>query len=402
MVDDNQDRYQAAVELLERRRPAYERIRLQVESFGREKETIAEEVVRLFRREAARNPMRLPVVSPTNQYDILCENGLLDDLLTLLNDYGLRGRMVIATDEIVAAIYSDKLAEILPDAALVTMPPGEAHKNMASVAQLYRDFVSAGLDRNGIVIALGGGVVGDTVGYAAASYMRGVKLVQIPTSLLAMVDSSVGGKVGVDIPEGKNLVGAFKQPELVIIDPDVLKTLPPIELQCGMTEAIKHGLLANPALLERADDIKAGDAGAIRQTVQVKVDVVQRDPYENGERAHLNLGHTFAHAIERVSNYQLRHGEAVSIGLVAAARLSAQVAGLSSEKVAAVSKIVGEIGLPIQINGFAADDLWDAMQTDKKWRDGRSHFIVLADIGKPASARDIPRETVIEVLESLS
>jgi 3-dehydroquinate synthase len=346
--------------------------------------------------------MRLPVVSPTNQYDILCENGLLDDLLTLLNDYGLRGRMVIATDEIVAAIYSDKLAEILPDAALVTMPPGEAHKNMASVAQLYRDFVSAGLDRNGIVIALGGGVVGDTVGYAAASYMRGVKLVQIPTSLLAMVDSSVGGKVGVDIPEGKNLVGAFKQPELVIIDPDVLKTLPPIELQCGMTEAIKHGLLANPALLERADDIKAGDAGAIRQTVQVKVDVVQRDPYENGERAHLNLGHTFAHAIERVSNYQLRHGEAVSIGLVAAARLSAQVAGLSSEKVAAVSKIVGEIGLPIQINGFAADDLWDAMQTDKKWRDGRSHFIVLEDIGKPAIARDIPRETVIEVLESLS
>ena len=301
----------------------------------------------------------------------------------------------------IAAIYGDQLATMLPDAALVTMPAGEAHKTLASVEGFYRDFIAAGLDRGGVVIALGGGVVGDTAGYAAASYMRGVRLVQIPTSLLAMVDSSVGGKVGVDIPEGKNLVGAFKQPELVLIDPDVLQTLPDIELRCGMSEAIKHGLLATPALLERVDDIMVGDAGAIRQTVQVKVDVVQRDPYENGERAHLNLGHTFAHAIERVSNYQVRHGEAVSIGLVAAARLSHAVAGLEMDKVAQIDAVVGQLGLPMTVNGFAADDLWDAMQTDKKWRDGRSHFIVLEDIGKPTIVRDVPRQTVIDVLEGL-
>jgi 3-dehydroquinate synthase len=401
MVDNNSDRRTAAVKLLEKRRPAYGRIRLQVETTGRTPESITDEVIQLYEREVARNVSRLVVTSPTNQYDILCENGLLAELPALLHDYNLHGRAVIATDSNIAHIYGDNLAKILPDAALITMPAGEEHKNQASVSQLYRDFVRAGLDRNGIVIALGGGVVGDTVGYAAASYMRGVRLVQIPTSLLAMVDSSVGGKVGVDIPEGKNLVGAFKQPELVIIDPDVLKTLPEIELKCGMTEAIKHGLLANPALLDRVDDIMAGDAEGIRQTVQVKVDVVQRDPYENGERAHLNLGHTFAHAIERVSNYQLRHGEAVSIGLVAAARLSGEIAGLDSDKVSQICQIVDEIGLPTNLNGIAPDDVWEAMQTDKKWRDGRSHFIVLEDIGKPAIVQGVPRETVISVLQSL-
>jgi 3-dehydroquinate synthase len=401
MVDNENDRYAAALKLLEKRRPAYARIRLQVETSGRTPESIAQEVIHIYEREVARNASRLVVTSPTNHYDILCDNGLLAELPGLLHNYNLRGRTVIATDSNIAQIYGDGLAKILPDAALITMPAGEEYKNQQSVSQLYRDFVRAGLDRNGIVIALGGGVVGDTVGYAAASYMRGVRLVQIPTSLLAMVDSSVGGKVGVDIPEGKNLVGAFKQPELVIIDPDVLKTLPEIELKCGMTEAIKHGLLANAALLERADDIMAGDAEAIRQTVQVKVDVVQRDPYENGERAHLNLGHTFAHAIERISNYQLRHGEAVSIGLMAAARLSGEIAGLDAEKVSQICQIVDEIGLPTNVNGFAPDDVWDAMQTDKKWRDGRSHFIVLEDIGKPAIVQGVPRDTVIAVLESL-
>jgi len=397
--DTAQDRKTEIASLLASRKSAYERIRIRIDTTDKSAEDMVEEVLKTFEYEMQRNATKIPVDSPTNRYTILCDSGLLHDVPQLLQEYHLSGRVIVATNETIAPLYGEQLVERLPDAALVTMPDGEIYKNLDTVRQLYKDFAEAGLDRNGVVIALGGGVVGDTVGFAAASYMRGVRLVQIPTSLLSMVDSSVGGKVGVDIPEGKNLVGAFKQPELVIIDTDVLKSLPPVEVRCGLAEAMKHGFLNDPSLLECAEAIAQGDADALKRTIQVKVNVVERDPYERGERAFLNLGHTFAHAIERVSGYTWRHGEAVSVGLVAAARLSEQITGFATAE--DVEGLMQEIGLPTTYRDLDPNELWAAMHTDKKWKNGRSHFVLLESIGMPKSVYDVPKETVIDVLKGV-
>ncbi len=188
---------------------------------------------------------------------------------------------------------------------------------------MYDDLVAAGIDRSGIVVALGGGVVGDMAGFAAATYLRGIRFVQIPTTLLAMVDSSIGGKTGVDLPQGKNLVGAFKQPELVVVDPDVLSTLPSAEFRNGLGEVVKHGIISDPVLFAQlqADGPESLES-MLARALRVKIGVVERDPFEQGERAHLNLGHTFAHAFEQVSRYAIPHGQAVSVGLMASAHLS--------------------------------------------------------------------------------
>ncbi len=280
----------------------------------------------------------------------------------------------------------------------MVVPDGEAYKNLDTMKQLYSEFIASGLDRGSTVMALGGGVVGDMAGFAAATYMRGVKFVQIPTSLLAMVDLSVGGKVGVDLLEGKNLVGAFKQPDAVLIDPDVLKTLPEKEWRCGMAEVIKHGFLADPGLLEMIDPSAEAEA-VVGRAVQVKVDVVQRDPYEQNERAHLNLGHTFGHAIEQVSGYLWAHGEGVGIGLVAAARLS-KALGLWDDG-GQTEEIVQGIGLPVRLGGLEPEAIYAAMATDKKWQGGHSRFILLKGLAQPTIVRDVPRATVIDVLRSL-
>ena len=189
--------------------------------------------------------------------------------------------------------------------------------------RLYEAFLEGGLDRNGAVIALGGGVIGDLAGFAAATYLRGVAFVQAPTSLLAMVDASVGGKTGVDLPAGKNLVGAFKQPRFVAIDTDVLDTLPAAEFRSGLAEVIKHGIIGAPDLFAQLEgDGPASVAHLVASAVRVKISVVEEDPFETGRRAVLNLGHTFGHAIELVSDYSVRHGEGVALGLIAAAELS--------------------------------------------------------------------------------
>ncbi|MDZ4766490.1 MAG: 3-dehydroquinate synthase family protein, partial [Chloroflexota bacterium] len=237
---------------------------------------------------------QLTVTTPdTGHYPIHIETGLLARVHENAAAWKLDARTAVVTNTTIAPLYGDALVANLPNATLITIPDGESYKNLATVAQLYADFVAAGLDRGSVVIALGGGVVGDTVGFAAATYMRGVRFVQIPTSLLAMVDSSVGGKVGVDLPQGKNLVGAFKQPELVLIDPDAIATLPTREYRCGLAEIIKHGLLADALILEKVMDALAGGSldmpALIQRAVQVKIDVVQADPYEQNIRAHLNL-----------------------------------------------------------------------------------------------------------------
>lgn len=345
---------------------------------------------------------RIRVNAPHEQdYDIVIGRGVLSDADALVNTYGLGKRVAVITNDTIAPLHGAALAERLPNAVLVTMQDGEQYKNMATVTDLTRELARVGLDRSSTVLAYGGGVVGDTAGFVAASYMRGVRLVQAPTSLLSMVDSSVGGKVGVDLPEGKNLVGAFKQPAVVLIDPDVMGTLPPEEWRNGMAEVLKHGLIADHELLNPDLHNPTGAEELIRRAVQVKVDVVQRDPYEHGERQHLNLGHTFGHAVERVTEYAWAHGAAVGVGLLAAAKLSEQLGMADSALVEQVDTILTETGLPTALGQLSSDALWDAMFTDKKWRSGRSRFVLLRGVGQPEVVEDVPRDVVIGVLESL-
>ncbi len=341
----------------------------------------------------------IPVSTPESVYHITIQAGLLRDLDAAA--YGLDQHVIIASNPTVSALYGETLAARLPHASLVLMLDGERYKNLDTVRSLYEQFVKTGADRHTTVIALGGGVVGDTVGFAAASYMRGVRFVQIPTTLLAMVDSSVGGKVGVDLPEGKNLVGAFKQPAAVLIDPDVLTSLPPLEWRCGMAEALKHGLLADATLLDPTLHTPDRAAEFVQRAVQVKVDIVQADPYEQNIRAYLNLGHTFAHAIERVTEYAWPHGEAVGVGLMAAVKLSHALGLCDAALVKHVDTLLAETGLPLRLGGLDADALYAAMGTDKKWQAGHSRFVLLRGIGDPCIVNDVPRETVIQILRDM-
>jgi 3-dehydroquinate synthase len=340
----------------------------------------------------------LSVNAPDGRYDIVIERGARARLNAILSGR----RAVVVTNPVVDALHGEALAAGLSNAVKVDIPDGEKNKTLDSVAMLYWEFVRAGLDRGGVVVAFGGGVIGDTAGFAAATYMRGVSLIQVPTTLLAMVDSSVGGKVGVDLPEGKNLVGSFKQPEAVLIDPDYLSTLPPKEWRCGMAEVIKHGLLADPVLLDpamwspdRADEL-------VRRAVQVKIDVVAQDPYEKGVRAHLNLGHTFGHAVEAVSQYAWAHGEAVGLGLVAAGRLSRRLGLCGDALPGRIEDVVAEMGLPTRLDGLDLDAVWAAMSTDKKWVSGTSRFVLLKDVGQPVVVEGVARDDVLAVLKSLA
>ncbi len=347
------------------------------------------------------NPTTIPVTTPTGAYPIHIGDGLLVHVGTLLLESGVRpGSAAIVSNPDVAQIYAGAVAQSLSaagfDAHLCTVPEGEAHKTLASIASLYDQFLAAGLDRRSPVIALGGGVVGDMAGFAAASYLRGVPFVQIPTTLLSMVDASVGGKTGVDLPQGKNLVGAFIQPEVVIIDPAVLATLPAAEFRSGMAEVIKHGILGGPALFAALEgDGPADLAAMLADAVGVKVAVVEEDPFERGRRATLNLGHTFGHAIELVSHFRVRHGEGVGLGLVASAHMATEL-GLCDEALAArITNLVERIGLPIRISGYDVDKVYAAMAHDKKRVGKNLRFIVPRAIGDVILI-DHPGEDVVK------
>jgi 3-dehydroquinate synthase len=343
----------------------------------------------------------IDVKTPDGSYPIIIERGALATVGARAAEFGLMGSVGVITNETLAPLYGEVLCAALPDAHLITMPDGEQYKTLHSMSSLYSQMIAAKLDRSSTVIALGGGVVGDTAGFAAASYMRGVDFVQVPTTLLAMVDSSVGGKVGIDLPEGKNLVGAFKQPQLVLIDPDVLATLPPRERRCGMAELLKHGMIADPELLDLAVQPDADDEALIRRAVQVKVDIVEQDPFEKNIRAHLNLGHTFAHAIEIVSDFGWQHGEAVAIGLVAAARLSQRLRMGGQEIVERVEAVLTQVGLPTRMGDLAPEHLWAVMGTDKKWQGGHSRFVLLRAFGQVEIVRDVPKDDVFAVLRAI-
>lgn len=377
--------------LLNARQSAYAQIDHQIMTSGKTPTEIAAEI-------AALDAGALYVRSPDGGgYPIIIGSGLLRSIAQDAEELGLAGHVVVVSSETVAPLYAQRLVALLPRADLIIVPDGEAHKNLDIVRQIYDEMLTRRADRTTTLIALGGGVIGDTAGFVAATYMRGIPLVQIPTTLLSMVDSSVGGKVGVDLPQGKNLIGAFKQPRSVIIDTDVLETLPPLQWRCGMAEVIKHGLIGQPSLLEPALWQPEEAGRLVRQAVQVKIDVVEVDPYEVGIRAHLNLGHTFGHAIERATQYGVPHGEAVAIGIVKAALLSRNLGFINDDLVARIQTIMWQIGLPTDI-ALDSHRWYAAMSTDKKWQAGNPRLILLKALGEAAIVDGLQREDIMAVL----
>ena len=323
-------------------------------------------------------------------YDVLAQPGGLAGLGLALRERKLAGPLALVSDANVAQLYAERVTGSLRDAGfdvqVVVIPAGEGHKTLETAAMLWEGFLHAGVERGSTVLALGGGVVGDLAGFAAAVYLRGVRWVNVPTSLLAMVDASLGGKTGCDLPQGKNLVGAFHSPSLVLADPQVLQTLPEAELRNGLAEALKHGVVGDPALFERLSRgapraVSELDA-IVSQAMAVKLRVIENDPYEQGERATLNLGHTLGHALEQASDFSLRHGEAVAIGMLAAARLAEQMKlappGLAQEIEAALVRL----GLPTHAPlGLRRERVLEAMQLDKKRRSGKLRAVLPVRIG---------------------
>lgn len=360
------------------------------------------------------NRKKIDVHLGSRSYSILIMPGLLDDLANKLAK-GLSGKNVlIITDNNVNAIYGksvlSKISAVSEKASISSIVPGEASKTLKTVEKLYQDCIDAELNRTSVIIALGGGVVGDIAGFVAASYMRGISFVQIPTSLLAMVDSSVGGKTGVDLPQGKNLIGAFWQPRKVIIDPDTLKTLPEREIKCGLAEVVKYGIIFDEdffSILEnKATELNDMDpqtyTKVIAKCCQLKADIVEKDEKEtSGLRAVLNYGHTFAHAIETVTGYEkVNHGEAVAIGMCMAASLAVDDARLDDAAELRQENLLRKLHLPCSVEGVKPQDVYSAMYKDKKVVSGQLRFILPETIGEAVVAEIVEKELILDAIRN--
>jgi shikimate kinase/3-dehydroquinate synthase len=334
-------------------------------------------------------------------YEIIVQEGGVDHLGELLHLQNHKGPIAIVSDSNVAPLYANRIQKILEGAGykveVITIPAGESSKTITNLEYLWHGFLTTGLDRSSTVIALGGGVVGDLAGFAAATFMRGIPWVVIPTSLLAMVDSSLGGKTGIDLPLGKNLAGAFHSPSLVLSDPQLLTTLPEIELKNGLAEIVKHGVIADPGLVDLCGSgwqvVSQRLEEIVRLAMAVKVKFVQTDPYEDGIRAALNFGHTLGHAIEKGSGYGLRHGEAVSIGMVYETRLSEKIGIARTGLAKDISGVLRGLGLPVDIPaGVDRDMLINDMQYDKKKKNGLISFSLPVEIGEIKTGVAVSKE----------
>jgi len=358
---------------------------------------------------------KIDVQLDSGGYEILVGKGLLAELASLLPSAIKPSRVMIVTNPSVDELYGNALRKALKplgcEVLTEAIPEGEEWKNLGTVEKLFDRMVEARLDRQSLLVVLGGGVVGDIAGFAAATYMRGIPFVQVPTTLLAQVDSSVGGKTGVDHPRGKNLIGAFYQPVLVCIDPGVLASLPEEQMRNGMAEVIKYGMVADESLfmqLERhADSLTALDEGlledVIRRCCQIKARVVQQDERETtGLRAILNYGHTIGHAIESVTEYKrYSHGEAVSIGMSVAARMAVKMELISDEIEQRQNRLLTSAGLPIGFSGIEPGRIIEAMLTDKKAVGDRARLVIPLAIGRVVVKDNVPSEIVEQAAREL-
>ena len=337
----------------------------------------------------------VPVALAERSYDIRIKPGVLGEIGQRLSSLGVKGKVGVVTNSIVGRLYAPGVLRSLRaagwDASTIVLPDGERAKSMRSVSAILDSLVTASFERGSVLVALGGGVIGDLTGFAASIYMRGIPFVQVPTTLVAQVDSSVGGKTGVNHPLGKNLIGTFFQPRLVLVDPDTLRTLPPREWVAGLAEVIKYGVIADEtffAYLEQHMDrllkLDAEPVGhVIARSCEIKASVVERDERESDLRRILNYGHTIGHALESLGGYRkLIHGEAVAIGMVQEADLARHLGRCAQDVVERQRTLVRRAGLPDALPETTFGRLWAAMQHDKKVVQGRVYCVLPERIGR--------------------
>jgi 3-dehydroquinate synthase len=355
----------------------------------------------------------VPVNIPGASYHIEIRPGLLREIGREISALTRSRKVGIVTDSLVGPLYVHVVEESLRESAFTVIsahvPTGEDHKNFTSIEAIYDQLLPSRLDRQTPIIALGGGVIGDMTGFAAATILRGVPFIQLPTTLLSMVDASVGGKTGINHHVGKNLIGAFHQPIAVLIDPNVLKTLPLRELRAGLAECIKHDIIRDAEGFARLE-------GSIEQALKLEIDyltelvahnvaikaaVVAADPFEQGERAHLNFGHTFGHAFETLTRYTMSHGEAVGLGMVAASRLAQKLGMIDQSSTARITDLIKRAGLPTCGAPPDTNAVLESMKFDKKVHGGKLRLILPDRIGHVVIRDDVQIEAVREALQSV-
>ena len=355
----------------------------------------------------------LQVSLQSGSYPVWVESGLLQQPEVWLDRLAPAGRQLVVTDANVAELYLQPLLEALSrcgaDCAHCVIPAGESYKTLETWQRIIDGLIACGAGRDARLLALGGGVVGDLTGFAAAAYMRGIDVIQLPTTLLAQVDAAIGGKTGANLPAGKNLVGAFHQPCAVVADISTLATLPPRELRAGLAEALKYGAIRDAELFAwieaNAAALSSGDKRALQHLVAAavahKAAVVAADERERGERALLNFGHTIGHALESVTGYErYLHGEAVAIGMVLAAQISERVGLCAAGAAQRIAAVLARLGLPTRLpeHPELAQQLMAAMRYDKKNRAARMRLVLLESVGRARVSDDCPPELVAEIL----
>lgn len=354
---------------------------------------------------------------PQQSYEIVIASGSLKELGTRMQYHHLGQKVLLVSNPDIFKHYGETVVTSLTSAGFdvceCILPAGEEYKTLDSLQKIYDIALSNRLERSSTMVALGGGVIGDMTGFAAATWLRGIKVVQVPTTLLAMVDAAIGGKTGVNHPKGKNLIGAFHQPSLVLIDPDVLQTLPDREFRGGMAEVIKYGVIWDAELfskleqsqtLDKLSDVNAGLIQAIlERSCGCKAEVVSKDEKESGLRAILNYGHTIGHAVESLTGYtQVTHGEAVGIGMVAASRIAVALQMWDHESDCRQLKLIEKTGLPTQLPAkLNIEEIIDSLQSDKKVKSGKVRFILPTQIGTVTITDQVPADIIRQVLQDM-
>ncbi len=365
-------------------------------------------------KQSTESDLACMVETATASYPVFVGWGILGKLGERMKGAGLSGTANIISDEIVFSIYGAQVKKTLEKAGFAVnccvVPPGEATKNITQAVKIYDFLIEHRVERDDVIVALGGGMIGDLAGFVAATFLRGLPWLQVPTSLIAMTDASIGGKVAVDHPLGKNLIGAFYQPRFVLADVQTLTTLPQRELTSGWAEVIKHGLILDADFLQLLED-KVGDliklepgitSKVVARSAAIKAKVVTEDERDTGKRIILNYGHTIAHGLEAASKYKhFLHGEAVAIGMTGAAKLSHRLSILSQNIVERQGALLQKFGLPTDYSGVALTEVLAAMELDKKVRDKAIRWVLLKDIGKVEIRSDVPEKEVLSVLNEL-
>jgi 3-dehydroquinate synthase len=360
--------------------------------------------------DVVQEPVRVDVHAGARASTIWIGNGVLDRAAALLDAHRAGGKRFVVSSPVIWRFHGERIARALGTGDPILIPDGERFKNLQSVSRIYEALIRAGADRGSTVVAVGGGVIGDTAGFAAATFLRGVTLVHVPTTLLAQVDSSVGGKVGVNLALGKNLIGAFHQPAVVLVDPLLLATLPRREFRSGLYEIVKYGMIASKDLFERVaretTAIFAREESvlvpAIVESCRIKADVVTRDERESDLRRILNYGHTVGHALEAVTKYRrFRHGEAIAYGMLAAADLAVARGALAERERQALGRLITQLGPLPPVVDLPVGEILEAIRRDKKVVDGTLHFVIAIQIGATMTIDDVTEDELKAVLERL-